>query len=228
LPANLALDLLPLVEDGLFGYEILPDLDTPTYLAIGVDTNDSPVVRRSLYCAASPSALRIATINGRTLLQNEIDAWCGIEQRDTPYPDWPSAAAATWAALASVFPDRPRYPITIHDAGHTALDESLAMAQSLLGDSDPRIDFCGIPAEAQYGFVLKGGRGEHGHLVLRSPTAWEMCWTTPRASAHEEWPAMPPGESEGVWAIARAPGGAVFPLPSDVRGDRHDHPPRPR
>ena len=212
LPADLTLDLLPIVEDGLFGYEILPDLEARTYLTIGIDKNDAAVVRKSLYCAASPSALRVATINGRTLSQHELDAWSGIEQRDTPYSDWTSAAAATWAELAIVFPDRPRYPISILDTWHAEFDESLATAQSHLGGCDPWIDFCGIPGEAQYGFMLKGGRGESGHLVLRSSGAWELRWTTPTAHAHEEWPALPPVGSAGVWA--RAGGKAEDRLPA--------------
>lgn len=227
LPAKLTLDLLPIVEDGLFGYEILPDLDTRTYLMIGVDTNDIPTVRKCLYCATSPSALRVATINGRTLSQQQIDAWSGIEHHDTAYADWAEAAAATWTELALVFPDRPRLPITIHDAGHAAFDETLASAQACLGDCDPWIDFCGIPDEAQYGFVLKGDRGEHGHLILRLRGSWELRWATLRApDVFEEWPAIPAYESAGIWASAGEPAaGSVHPLSFGVR----DHPTgRPR
>ncbi|MEO8306049.1 MAG: hypothetical protein ABI724_18210 [Betaproteobacteria bacterium] len=221
LPANLTLDLLPIVEDGLFGYEILPDLDTRTYLTIGVDANDAPVMRKCLYCATSPSALRVATIDGRTLSQQQLDAWSGIEQRDTAYDDWAAAAAATWAALASVFPDRPRHPIRIHDTAHSAFDETLATTQACLGDCDPWIDFCGIPDEAQYGFVLKGDRGEHGHLILRSRGSWELRWVTLRAAVViEEWPAIPPFDASGIWASAGEPaGGGVHPTPFAGRDD---------
>jgi hypothetical protein len=226
LPANLVLDLLPIVEEGLFGYEVLPNRESPTYLTIGADANGKPVVRKSLYCAASPSALRLASVNGRSLLQHEVDAWRRIEQRDTDYPDWMSAAAATWSELGILFPDRPRYPIAIHDAGHAAFDESLATVQLYLGECDPRIDFCGIPDEAQYGFVLKGGRGECGHLVLRSRGWWELRWTSPTWLAHEEWPAMLPVDASGVWARAGEPTGAgPYPLPLGAREDPRDYPP---
>jgi len=202
LPAGLAIDLLPIVEDGVFGYELLPNRDTHTHLTFGADANDAPIVRRNLYCTSAPSALRMATIGGRPLLQHELDAWDDIEQRDTRYPDWPSAAAALWAELVRLFADRRRYAIAIHDAGHAAFDETLATARLRLRGSDPSIEFCGLPEEAQYGFVLKGAHGGHGNLVLRSRGWWELHWTTPTIGVHEQWPAtrLLAGEA---WACAR-------------------------
>jgi len=228
LPANLRIELLPIVEDGLFGYELLPNRDAQTYLTIGADARGVPVVRKCLYCAASPSVLRLASVNGRSLLQRELDAWRGLEQRDTTFPDWMSAAAAIWSELAAVFPERPRYPIVIRDAAHAAFDDVLATAQSHVGTGDPWIDFCGIPDEAQYGYVLGGGRGEHGHLVLRSRGMWELRWTTGSVSAHQEWPALPPADPAGPWAFAGEPSaGAPGPLSLGVRDDLRVPPRRP-
>ena len=201
LPAGLAIDLLPIVENGVFGYELLPNRDTHTYVTFGADADDAPIVRRNLYCTFAPSALRLATVGGRPLLQDELDAWDDIEQRDTRYSDWPSAAAAVWAELAKLFADRRRYTIAIHDAGHAALDDTLATARLWLRSSDPSIEFCGLPEEAQYGFVLKGARGGHGNLVLRSRGWWELHWTTPTTSVHEQWPATRFLEGE-AWACA--------------------------
>ena len=182
LPEGLAIDLLPIVEDGVLGYELLPNRDTHTYVTFGADANDDPVVRRNLYCTSAPSALRLATVGGRPLLQHELDAWDDIEQRDTRYSDWPSAAAAVWSELTRLFADRRRYAIAINDAGYAAFDEALATARLRLRGSDPSIEFCGLPEEAQYGFVLKGARGGHGNLVLRSRGWWELNWTTPADS----------------------------------------------
>ena len=72
LPAGLEIDLLPIVEDGLIGYELLPSRDTHTYLTLGADTDDVPVVRSNLYCTFAPSALRLATVSGRALMQHEL------------------------------------------------------------------------------------------------------------------------------------------------------------
>ncbi|HET7096434.1 MAG TPA: hypothetical protein VFJ68_03530, partial [Casimicrobiaceae bacterium] len=49
LPAGLSFDLLPIVEDGIAGYEILPNRATHTYLTIGWERRGKPVVRESSY-----------------------------------------------------------------------------------------------------------------------------------------------------------------------------------
>src|SRR5262252_9259873 len=62
LPEGLEIDLLPIVEDGLFGYEVVPNRDTHTYMTLGADASTTPVVRSNFYCASAPSALRAATV----------------------------------------------------------------------------------------------------------------------------------------------------------------------
>ena len=218
-------DLLPIVEDGVFGYELLPNRDTHTHVTFGVDANDTPLVRRNLYCTSAPSALRLATVGGHSLLQDELEAWDDIEQRDARYSDWPSAAAAVWAELATLFADRRRYAIAIHDAGHAALDETLATARLRLRGSDPSIEFCGLPEEAQYGFVLKGARGGHGNLVLRSRGWWELHWTTPTTRVHEQWPATRFLDGE-AWACARE--SVTDPMHPMAFLSRDDHRKAPR
>jgi len=200
-PAGLEAELLPIVEDGLLGYEIVPNRDTHTYLMLGADANNAPVVRRNLYCTSAPSALRVATVSGSALMQHEIDAWDDIEQRDVCYPDWRSATAAVWSELATLFADTPRYAIAIHDAEHAAFDRTLAVARTRLRGCDPSIEFCGIPEEGQYGFVLKSARGGHGNLVLRSRGAWELHWTTATTQIDEQWPATQASDGD-AWASA--------------------------
>lgn len=220
LPAGLELELLPIVEDGLFGYEVLPNRDTHTHVTLGADAYATPVVRRNLYCTYAPSALRLATVSGRALKQHELDAWDDIEQRDTRYPDWQSAAAAVWADLAKAFGDRPRYAIAIRDSGHSAFDDTLEIARSRLPECDPSIEFCGMPDEAQYGFVLKSERGGHGNLVLRSRGSWELHWTTPTTQVHEEWPAPRSIDTGTAWACAGE--SIVDPIHPMAFGPRED------
>ena len=47
LPAGLMLELLPIVEDGLFGYELVPDRNTHTYVTIGCNAQGEPRLRRT-------------------------------------------------------------------------------------------------------------------------------------------------------------------------------------
>jgi hypothetical protein len=107
-----------------------------------------------------------------------------------------------WEELAKLFGDRPRYRIAIHEEGHASFDDTLAVAQSRLAECDPSIEFCGIPDEAQYGFVLKGARGGHGNLVLRSRGSWELHWTTSAIHIDEQWPATRLFEGGQAWACA--------------------------
>ena len=117
------------------------------------------MLRKSLYCAEAPSALRLAAVNGRVLSQRELDAWHRIQPRDFVVSDWASAAQAAWDELTELFPDGPRRSVEIHDVRHRSLDEAFAVAHSHLAAWNPRIEFCGVPDEAQYGFALMGAHG---------------------------------------------------------------------
>jgi len=203
LPEGFSFDLLPIVDDGIFGYEFLPQRETHTYLTMGCDSGGKPVLRRSLYCAEAPSALRLATANGRVLTQSELEAWHRIQPRDFSFPDWPSAAEAAWRDFAALFPEGPRCPVAIHDARHRCLDEALAIAHSLLARWDPRIDFCGVPDEAQYGIALTGAKGEAGQLMARAAGHWTLRWDAAGHAIHEHW-SVAAWEEENGFAWARA------------------------
>lgn len=203
LPASLAFDLLPIVDEDVFGYEFLPNRETNTYLTIGCSESGKAVLRKSLYCAEAPSALRLAAVNGRVLSRSELDAWHRIQPHDFVFPDWASAAQAAWDELAELFPDGPRRPVHIHDTRHRRLDDAFAVAHSHLAHWDPRIEFCGVPEEAQYGFALMGAHGEFGQLVSRMPGTWTLHWESAARIVHEEWSAVPHGDEPiGVWASA--------------------------
>ena len=99
------------------------------------------------------------------------------------------------------------------------LDQTLATARSRLRGSDPSIEFCGLPEEAQYGFVLKDTRGGHGNLVLRSRGWWELHWTTSTIRVHEQWPAHRLSEGD-AWACAGDSG--IDPMHPMTFGGRDD------
>src|ERR1700693_2913670 len=64
LPAGLALDLLPIVEEGLFGYELIPDRNTHTYVTIGCNAQGEPVLRKTSYGVGAPNTLQLVGVNG--------------------------------------------------------------------------------------------------------------------------------------------------------------------
>jgi hypothetical protein len=203
LPAGLSLDLLPIVEDGLAGYEILPNRSTYTYLTIGWDQRGKPVVRESSYLDGPPSILRVVSVEGQTVPLADSGALHRLRQRDSVHPDWPTAAEAVWSELARVFPQQPRCGVEVHDARYEELDEALTTAYQHLADCDPYIDFCGVPNEAQYGFALMDARGGHGQLSARHPEVWSLWFQSAVGTVQEEWPMMPAGiDGTDGWVCA--------------------------
>ncbi len=192
LPTGLALDLLPIAEEGIFGYELVPDRDAHTYLTIGCDARGEPVLRRTLYGVGAPDALQLAAVNGRVLSRTERAARYSLQQRDAHFADWPTAAEAALAQLASIFPGRPRQPVALGENIQRCLDEALSVAYSHLAQWNPSIRFCGIPNEAEQGFLLSGVDGQHGELVFQRPDIWMLRWKAPPHAVYESWSVVLP------------------------------------
>jgi hypothetical protein len=204
LPVTLSpVDLLPIVEDGLFGYELIPDRRVPTYLAIGRDKTGRAVLRRSLYPSESPSALRLVTINGKSLVRERISPRGRVEERDDRFPEIFDAVESALGQLAMLFPEKPRKPIELHAEVHRYLDDALATAHAYLLEWNPRVEFCGLPDEAQFGFRLTGDHGERGELVSQRPDMWVLRWKSAARDICEEWSVMlPPPDALGAIGIA--------------------------
>lgn len=188
LPVDTSLDLLPIVEDGLFGYELVPDRNTHTYLTIGYSASGEATLRRTL-CADSPSALRLAAVDGMSVARRNVGP---TQQRDFRFAEISDAVDAGLSQLATQFPERPRQPIELRANVHRYLDEALAIAHAHLSDWDPYIRFVGLPNEAQYGFALTGGHGEYGELLSRRPDMWVLRWKSPEGAVYEEWALLLP------------------------------------
>jgi hypothetical protein len=187
LPTGLALDLLPIVEDGLFGYELLPDRNTHTYVTIGCNAQGEPLLRKTSYGIGAPNALELVAVNGHILSRSERAARYSSQRRDHHFPDWPAAAESAWAELLFLFPGRPRQPVAVREHVHRCLDEALSIAQSHLAHWNPFIQFCGLPNEAQQGYALKGAHGEHGELIFQRPDIWMLRWKAPPQAVYESW-----------------------------------------
>jgi hypothetical protein len=187
LPANVEVDLLPIVEDGLFGYELVPNRTTHTYLTIGFCGSGEAVLRRTVCSAHAPGALCLVTVNGRPVSRGN----CGVcnfgQQHDAIFTDVSDAVEAGLSQLGALFPERPRSQIALDVSLHRYLDEALATAYRHLSTWDPFIQFFGFPNEANYGLALTGNRGERGELVSRRPDMWVLRWKSPQADIYEEW-----------------------------------------
>ena len=231
LSTGLSLDLLPIVEDGLAGYEVLPNRPTQTYLTIGWDARGTPVVRESTYLEGPPSGLRVVAVDGEPAPGDPGAMRHRLRQRDSEFPDWPTAAEALWSELTRAFPQEPRHAIELHDLRLEELDEALGVAYRHLAECDPQIDFCGVPDEAQYGFALTDASGGRGQLAARHPGTWSLWFQSGTVNVREEWPMLPgSNDAARVWVSASTaalsePSGAFAPAlaAASSRSARRDH-----
>lgn len=182
-----ALEFVPIVEEGLFGYELVPDRESNIYPIVGCNARGDVVLRRNSYGVVAPDALRLVAVNGRLLSRNGWAPRDRVRRRDALFPNWHAAAQAAWAQLLPLFPDLPRQPPVLGENTHRGFDKALLVAQSHLVRWDPFIEFFGLPNEAQLGFALMGIDGERGELVFQQPDTWVLRWNAPPDAVCETW-----------------------------------------
>ena len=203
LPIGSSLDLLPIVEDGLFGYELVPDRNTNTYLTIGFCATGEAVLRRVEACPKAPSALRLATRNGEAVTGANSYPRNADQRHDSLFRELSDAVESGFSQLVTLFPERPRKPVELRVNVHRYLDVALSIAHAHLSAWNPFVQFVGLPNEAQYGFALTGDHGEHGELISRRPDMWILRWKSPEAVISEEWAVLLP-DPDATTKSARA------------------------
>jgi len=186
-PLETALHLVPIVEDGLFGYELIPDRETHTYPILGRNAEGEPVLRKTSYGVGSPDALQLVAVDGRLLSRSERAVRYTARRHEFLFPDWLAAADAAWEQLLVLFPDLPRRTPILRENMHRYFDKALSVAHSHLLRWDPFIQFFGLPDEAQMGFKLMGDGGEHGALTFQQPDIWTLHWSAPPVVINETW-----------------------------------------
>ena len=192
LPTGLQVEMVPIVEDGLFGYELVPDRRTHTYVTVGCDSRGEPMVRKTLYGDGARNALQLVAVDDYVASNDPQPERYGIKQRDTHFRDWPTAAEAAWAQLLVLFPGRRRQPVVVREYAHRCLDEALSIAHSHVSRWNPFIHFFGAPNEAHLGFALTGNSFEHGELVFQRPDIWMLRWKSPPLAVYESWSVVLP------------------------------------
>jgi hypothetical protein len=191
-PAGVALELLPIVEEGVFGYELVPERRAHTYLTIGCRQTGEYILRRTRYRDRIPPAVRLMLVDGNgTVLRERFVPRRSARHRDVRFVDVGDAVESGLAELVALFSGSARKPIRLHTDVHRYLDAALAVAYEHLHDWNPRIRFCGLPNEAQLGYDLADDRGGHGKLLSSRPDMWVLRWKSPRKDVYEEWAVAP-------------------------------------
>jgi hypothetical protein len=188
-PRSLAttIKLLPIVQVGLFGYELVSACETHIYPIIGCNANGEPVLRKNSYGVDAAHALRLVAVDGRLHSRSGRATRNSIPRPDSLFPNWLAAAESAWAQLVPLFPDLPRQTPVLDEIADPWLDKALVVAHSHLVRWDPFIEFFGLPKEEQMGFALSGACGEHGELVLHQPDTWTLRWNAPPEVVCESW-----------------------------------------
>ena len=165
------IDLLPIVEDGLVGYEFLPELgnDRRTSRSVATSAASRCCARAPYRARGAAASFGSASVDGRTLLPEER-ARRRASLPPSAIPSCPigrSAAEAAWTELAALFPEQPRQGIEVHDAPHAVPRRGDGDRLRAPGRCRIRASiFAACPDEAHYGFALKHADGGRGQLDL--------------------------------------------------------------
>jgi len=178
--------LLPICEDGLLGYELVPDREAHTYVILGRNLQGEPVLRTTSYGSRRVGRAELVTVNGHLLSRAQRASRYSVQPRDFLLPDWTTAAESALTQLRALFEDRPRLTFASPEKSR-GFEHALSIADSRLSRWDPIIRFFGIPNEADLGFTLSGGNGEEGTLAFRPPDVWTLRWNAPPDVINESW-----------------------------------------
>jgi hypothetical protein len=192
LPVGFSLDMVPILEEDLFGYELTPIGVAETCLTLGCKPDGEPVLRKECLGDAVPDAPRLATMDGRTIARGARLSPARTGRRDLRFPDWATAAKFACDELETLFPGAPRRPPVLNLGPNTSLERALLAVATRLAQWNPIIHFCGLPNEEQLGYALYGADGGRGELVFRHPDQWSLFWKAPREVVRETWTVVAP------------------------------------
>jgi hypothetical protein len=187
LPIGFSLDMVPILEEDLFGYELTPLGAAETCLTLGCKSDGEPVLRKECLTPPPLDAPRLASVNGRPVHQGPKRMGSRSGRRDFRFSDWASAAKFACDELESLFPGAPRRPPMLNLGPNASLERALLAVAIRLAQWNPFIHFCGLPNEEQLGYALSGTDGGRGELMFRHPDRWTLHWKSTREVVHEAW-----------------------------------------
>jgi hypothetical protein len=187
LPLGFSLDMVPILEEELLGYELTAVGDAETCLTLGCKPNGEPVLRKESLTNGPPGVLQLVALDGRMIARAARELPSRYGRRDLRFPDWPSAAKFAWAELETLFPGAPRRPPLLNLGRNALLERALLAASTRLAQWNPSVHFCGLPNEEQLGYALYGAGGGRGELVFRHPDQWKLRWKSAGEVVCEAW-----------------------------------------
>lgn len=192
MPLGFSLDLVPILEEELLGYELVPLGLAETCLTLGCKPDGEPVLRKESLANAPPGAPQLAAMDGRTVARAARALPPRSGRRDMRFPDWESAAKFACAELEHFSPGAPRRPVLLNTDANASLERALLAAASRLALWSPIIHFCGLPKEEQFGYALYGAHDGRGELFFRHPARWTLHWKSGAEVVRETWSAIAP------------------------------------
>src|ERR1700686_4436059 len=159
LPLGFSLDMVPILEEDLLGYELTPIGVAETCLTLGCKPDGEPTLRKETLTRVPPGALQLVTLDGRTIARASRELPSRYGRRDLRFPDWPSAAKFAWAELETLFPGAPRRPPLLNLGRNALLERALLAAATRLAQWNPSVHFCGLPNAEQLGYGRYGAGG---------------------------------------------------------------------
>jgi hypothetical protein len=136
LPLGFSLDMVPILEEELLGYELTAVGDAETCLTLGCKPDGEPVLRKESLTNAPPRALQLVALDGRMIARAPREVPSRYGRRDLRFPDWPSAAKLAWAERKRSSRERRavrRYSIslaTLLERARSGRDEARAMERA--------------------------------------------------------------------------------------------------
>ena len=116
--------MVPILEEELLGYELVPAGLAETCLTLGCKPDGEPVLRKECLANVTPDALHLATMDGRTIARAARALSSRSGRRDMRFPDWPSAAKFACAELEHLSPGAPRRPPLLNTRPNASLERS--------------------------------------------------------------------------------------------------------
>lgn len=186
LPVGFSLDILPIQEEDLFGYELTPPGGAETCLTLGCKFDGEPLLRKESLLSVHGAGPHLATVDGKAVADGTATR-SRYGRRDTRFPDWCSAARFAFDELEAIFPGAPRRAPLVNAGCNASLERALFAVATRLAPWNPCIHFCGLPNEDQLGYVLCSPEGGRGELVFRRPDRWTLRWQSARELILEAW-----------------------------------------